>query len=290
MKKRILTIVLALMMCLTLLPLTAAGASYTSTKLGISAELVVNYNGYAITGAEGENEWGTWREWNEDLISPTGEKIARPGLPTEDGYYYGDNKLFDSNFNETMDFDPYEKVYGEPRPTSTGGGGGLSVRSWDIVANGGLIAIINEPLVILDYSGEVTGTYTPDAPLQIDPYGAGTGVNIGLDGLITLWQGQASWDGDEYKFVILDKTGKVLADLGMKYSNVGTVNEGLAWAYERVYEDEYIAYYIDSSGKQQITLDAEYLYDFADGYASVGVRVDSNIRYGIIYKTGAWVI
>ncbi|MCL2153309.1 MAG: WG repeat-containing protein, partial [Oscillospiraceae bacterium] len=284
MNKRILAIALALMMCLTLLPLTAAGANYTSTKLNIPADLVVNCNGYAMTGAEGENEWGTWIEWDEGLISSTGEKITRPGLPTEDGYYYGNSKLFDSNFNKTMEFDPHEKVYGEPSP-----GGGMG-SSWDIVANGGLIAIINEPLVILDYSGKVTGNYTPDAPLSIDPYGAGTGVNIGLDGLITLWQGQASWDGDEYKYVILDKTGKVLADLGMKYSNVGTVNEGLAWAFERVGEDEYIAYYIDSSGKQQITLDAESLYNFVDGYASVGVRVYSNIRYGIIDKTGAWVI
>ena len=187
MKKRILPTVLALAMCLALLPQTTLAASYTSTKLNIRTEVVSNVNGYARTGVGNEYDY---IDWSNSLIDSTGKTVhtfSQTPIITGDGYYYLYNELYDSNFNLVMEFDPYEAVHGEPRATWSFGGMGYS--SFDIIANGGVIAIINEPLVLLDYSGNVTGRYMPDEPLRIDPYAAGAGVNIGLDGLITLWQG-----------------------------------------------------------------------------------------------------
>ena len=273
---------MALIICMTMLPATALAADYTETKLNINTEIVANYNGYALTGEL--NEYGYY-EWDSRLLDSAGKTAFSGNVTsfTSDGHYLVYNKLYDNNFNLVLDIDLYKITHGGQEAPAWSGGG------YDITANGGVIAVYYEPLYFVDYSGNTTGSYMPDT-LHVDPYAAGRGVNIGSDGIITIWLGQYAGEGDEYKWVVLDKTGKVLADLGDKYSNVGTFNEGLAYAFVPTGDGEYSAYYIDTSGQIQFAVDAIGLGLFSDGYALAVTGTWESPLYGVIDKTGKWVI
>ena len=287
MKKRILAITLALGLLLAMVPASAAAADYASAKLGVASNIVGNRNGYAVTATEEEG-------WSTKHYDPIG-RIAFE----HDGYYVGATsdgylviltekniELYDPDFNLVSAFDPYKLVNGDgdtPSETEESGiivgtGGG-----YEMVFDGGVIAIVDEPLRFFDYAANPTGEYS-----EFSYIGDGQ-VRVGTDGLITITS--FDWDTHEYSWAIVDKTGELLTDLGTKYSNIGALYEGLAWAFAYLGGDEYQACYIDKDGNIVIDMgDAYYLFPFYQGYAVYGTLTDDGLRYGAIDKSGETVI
>jgi len=281
-KRVIFPFALVLMLCLPFTMLSASAAYYTSTSLGIEADIVSNFNGYAIIGSLADS--GSFN-WVYSLLDSTGETVYT--LPdndfftslTDDGYFLLHYELLNSKLEKVLEFDPYAITHeGTPMPIGPDGTG----QRFETVANGGVIAIVNDPVYFLDYSGEITGTYSPFI------YLADGQVQIGPDGLINIFGYDMA--SSQLSCVVTDETGEVLVDLGSKYSTVGTFSEGLAFVRERTEDGDYISGYIDITGELQFTIDASILNNFSGGYAVVGVQSAGKTEYGIIDKSGKWVL
>jgi hypothetical protein len=276
MKKSLTCAILALTLAFTLAA-SALGAGYTAAPLGLAAEGVFNFNGYLNIGIPTE-EGGY--AISDLLLDPAGKAVFTWGNEltwiSGDGHYLARNKLYDNDFNLVLELD-LNKI---------ANGGEVHA----VVAENGVIAIVASELILLDYSGNVTGRYTPDEyGFDVNAYSGG--VFIGQGGLITVWLGLPDAEYGDYKFVVLDVTGEVLADLGGTFSNVGAFCDGLAWAFIPDGEGWFTTHYIDKTGKIQITADADSADEFSGGHAAVGViTADDFYRYGVIDKSGKLVI
>jgi len=265
------------------LTISALAVSHTSKNLNIFTDQVVNVNGYALLC---ELDDGYLYISDSSLIDSTGKivqtfpyNLSFDGI-TNDGYYLLYDTLYNSKFNQILEFDPYSIIC-DSQSTLAGEYTGMYAET---LANAGVIAIVDEIIVFIDYSGNITGTYSGS---NYENYGYY--ANIGTDSLITI--GDPNWDSDNYYWVVVDKTGKVIIDLGEKYSNIGTFCEGMMCAFEPVGYDEYMGYYIDKTGKTLISIDNPYMmYDFSGGYATVAIETQGGVKYGVIDKSGNWVI
>ena len=299
MSKRICGIILAVIMCVSIAIPASAASEYIEKKLGYKADIVRNYGGYLMVIKD---------EAGYDKLYDLGGKVVfdKSFYYGGEGYYFTKNDdgiltVYDKDFKVYSTIDVYAITHGGK--SIANGSKGIADTNvgyyFEYIAGEDVIAIVGDPMYILDYKGNVTGKFTADVfdtELELALYNDSYSYRVSGDGIITVYM--EYYDDGMYnaKRVFVDKTGKVLYDLREMYTNVGALNEGLTWAFEQVGYDEdswrgiYELHYIDKNGKSHFTADADYANLFFGERAIAGVYKGDDILYGLIDKNGKWVV
>ena len=109
------------------------------------------------------------------------------------------------------------------------------------------------------------------------------------EGLAAVWLATDEEDEDGYtiyKWGFIDKTGKEIVPC--KYDRVGDFSEGLAAVCTKTHSDEKWGF-IDKTGKEVVPCKYDKVWGFSEGLAAAGV-FDGDWKWGFIDKTGKEVI